>query len=168
MRGGLAVSGALMLISMSTALAQPVDSGAPSATAELLLNGTSDFPNYEAQVVEVVDAETIRLEIHIWPGRILTANVSARGIETPDRGSPACSLQVTRAQAARSSTRRNFPPGTWVYVNDVESIGGRLFADIVRWNETVFQSVTELLLSRHGQWAVRSVALGPTHDWCDE
>ena len=168
MLGRLWILTAWMLAGLPAALAQPVDSSNPRVAAELLLNGKYDFTSYEAQVLEVVDADTIRLEIHIWPGRILTADISARGIETPDTGNPYCSLQVTRAQAARASIRRNFPAGTWVYVNDVESVGGRLFGDIVRWNETAFQSVTEILLSRRGHWAVRSEAMGDTYDWCDE
>lgn len=160
----MGLAGLWLVGSVSLAIAHPVGDGAGSGVPDMLLNGAYDYSGYEAEVVEVIDAATIRVNIHMWPGRILTTEVVAPDIETPDSGVHQCAQQTEFADAALSSVRRSFPAGAWVYVNDVAFDGERVVADVVRWQDGAFTSVADILLSRPGRWGV-TLDDAP-FDWC--
>ena len=155
---------ACLVACVTGAIAHPVSDSLSAGSPELLNNGLYDYSGYEAEVVEVVDADTVKLNIHVWPGRILTVDVSAPDIETPDTGDHLCAQQTDFARAAQASIRRNFPAGSWVYVNEVALVGEDVFAEIVRSQGGGLTSVKDVLLSRPGRWGV-STENAP-FDWC--
>ena len=55
------------------------------------------YTSYSATVVEVIDGDTIQLDVDIWPG--LTQRISLRlnRIDTPEkRGSPTCEKELAK------------------------------------------------------------------------
>lgn len=158
------LAGAWLVASAGGALAHPVDNGPAGGVPELLLNGAYDYAGYEAQVVEVLDAGTIRLNINIWPGQIMAADVATPGIQTPDSVKHECAQQKEFAAAALNSIKRSFPAGSWVYVNDVALKGGKVSANVVSWGDGGFTSIADILMSQPGRWGVSSD--DPPFDWC--
>ncbi len=73
---------------------------------------------YSATLVKVIDGDTLKLDVAIWPG--LTQRISLRlnGIDTPEkRGSPPCEKEL--AKQATEFTRR-FVAGGTVTVSEVK------------------------------------------------
>lgn len=55
------------------------------------------FGPYQATVIKIVDGDTIKLDVKIWPG--LTQRISLRlnGVDTPEkRGSPPCEKALAK------------------------------------------------------------------------
>ena len=76
-----------------------------------------DYTAYHATVVKVLDGDTLKLDVAIWPG--LTQRISLRlnGIDTPEkRGSPPCEKEL--AKIATEFTRQ-FVSGGLVVVTSV-------------------------------------------------
>lgn len=94
------------------------------------LLSANSYTAYQATVVKVLDGDTLKLDVAIWPG--LTQRISLRlnGIDTPEkRGSPPCEKEL--AKKATEFTRQFVSSGT-VTVSDV-SLGkyaGRVLGSV--------------------------------------
>jgi micrococcal nuclease len=153
-------------IGVAPVLAQSSDGIPRPYSDELLLNGDFDYFGYEAQVIDIIDADTLKLDVYLWPGQKLTTNVRSRGVDTPELRGADCAEEKALAEEATASIERMFPPGTWVYVNDVDydKYGKRFVAQIDRWASDRFRSVTEELLER--EFGVPYDGGTKIYDWC--
>jgi endonuclease YncB( thermonuclease family) len=68
---------------------------APPVNPRALLAGV-----YRAQVLNVVDGDTVEARIHVWMGQEVVARVRLRDIDAPEIGG-ACGAERDRAAAAR-------------------------------------------------------------------
>lgn len=84
-----------------------------------LYSGTvSAYGPYHAQVERVIDGDTIRLEVQIWPGLEQRIDLRLNGINTPEkRGAPEC--EKAEARKATDFTSQ-FVAGGWVVVDSVK------------------------------------------------
>jgi len=71
------------------------------------------FADYKAEVVRVVDGDTIKLNVHIWPG--LTQQISLRlaGVNTPEKRASAECERLAAKKAAEF---------TFWFLESVESV----------------------------------------------
>lgn len=85
---------------------------------------------YLAELVEVVDGDTLTLRVHIWLGQQVTTSVRLEGIDTPELHG-ACPEERVRAAAARDALARHAASGPLV-VSDVrfDKYGGRVRARV--------------------------------------
>ncbi|WP_339759525.1 thermonuclease family protein [uncultured Hoeflea sp.] len=58
-----------------------------------------------AQIVRIIDGDTIEVDAHPWPGHAVRVSVRLRGIDTPERRSR-CPGQRAAAQLARNELER--------------------------------------------------------------
>jgi len=58
-----------------------------------------------AQIVRIIDGDTIEVDAHPWPGHAVRVSVRLRGIDTPERRSR-CPEQRAAAQLARNQLER--------------------------------------------------------------
>lgn len=136
--------------------------------SDSLLNGKPDYGVVEAEVVKIIDADTLKLDVHLWPGHILRTNVRSRGIDAPEFLRPKCLKEKLLAEEAKSSIERKFPVGSWVYLNNISfgKYGNTMVAQIDRWISDRFQSVTEELLDKEGRWGVVYDGKSSRQSWC--
>ncbi len=71
----------------------------------LLLLGVSSplfaYGPYSAEVINVVNAETVKVKVDIWPGQSQVINLHLDGVTTPGKsGSPDCEIALSRQAAA--------------------------------------------------------------------
>jgi endonuclease YncB( thermonuclease family) len=134
----------------------------------LLANEKPDFSGFEAQVVRVIDADSIVLEVHLWPGQTIEANFRSRGIDAPELRNHKCLEEKLLAEEAAASIVGKFPEGSWVHVKNItrDKFGGRWLADIDRWTNDRLTSVTEELLKSDGRWGVPYDGEGERKNWC--
>ena len=142
---------------------------AGTKSEERLSNGKPDYAGFEAEVLEVIDADSIKLRVYLWPGQTLEQDFRSRGVDSPEFGGRAdCLNEKLLADEAKASIEEKFPVGSWVYIDNIEpdKFGGRWLADIDRWASDRFTSVTEELLKYEGRWGVAWDGTGPGHNWC--
>ncbi len=141
--------------------------GKPNGDPNRLQNGIPDFHQYEAEVIRIVDADTITLKIHLLPGLEYTVNVRSRGVDAPElRGK--CDWEKIIAAEAKKAIEKRFPIDSWVYVENIEegSFSGRVIADIKQWyGNQRWRTVTKILLDKGGRWGVPYIE-GEKFDWC--
>ncbi len=137
-----------------------------SADCRRLKNEQPDF-QLEAQVLEVIDGDTIRVKSYLLPGLFYEVLVRARGIDAPEIRNFKCEREQEFGIKARETISRKFRPGTWVILRDVgeDSFGGRIVAQIDRWTSDRFTSLSEELLRMEEVLAVPYVK-GEEYDWC--
>ena len=94
------------------------------------------FPGpYDAEVVSIIDGDTLEVTVALWPGLRAEYRVRVRGIDAPELYRPACREEAELAETARQQAERLYPPGTPVQLRDVsyDAFAGRVVADIRRW-----------------------------------
>ncbi|PWR24091.1 nuclease [Zavarzinia compransoris] len=85
---------------------------------------------FTAQVIEVVDGDTLEVRVQIWLGQEVITRVRMTGIDTPElRGQ--CDAEKARAREAKALLARLVAPGT-VILRDVtyDKYGGRVLAAV--------------------------------------
>lgn len=58
-----------------------------------------------AQIIRIIDGDTLEVDAHPWPGHAVRVSVRLRGIDTPERRSR-CAGQRAAAQLARNELER--------------------------------------------------------------
>ena len=89
---------------------------------------------YRGQVVRVIDADTIEIDVRLWPGLTARYAVRERGIDAPETYRPGCEEERALAEEAADFVRDRYGPGTAVEIDNVEegTFGGRVLANIGR------------------------------------
>ncbi|MCP5009166.1 MAG: hypothetical protein GY942_04210, partial [Aestuariibacter sp.] len=74
--------------------------------------------HYPAQVLKVVDGDTVKVMVEVWPDMFIKTSLRIRGIDTPEAGHKAkCLQELAKARLATEFTRK-FVSGP-VVVSDV-------------------------------------------------
>jgi len=98
----------------------------------LLLAAQIFLAEYSAQVVRVVDGDTVAVHVYPWPGMIVETRIRLLGIDTPElRGR--CDDEKAKARAAKQTTAGLLPPGATIKLRRVkrDKFAGRHDAEII-------------------------------------
>lgn len=84
-----------------------------------------------AQIVRIIDGDTIEVDAHPWPGHAVRVSVRLRGIDTPERRSR-CADQRAAARLARNELERLVTGSPTIELINVAGgkYYGRVLADI--------------------------------------
>jgi endonuclease YncB( thermonuclease family) len=87
---------------------------------------------YEGRVIRVIDGDTIRVAIGIWPDEEVTA-IRVRGVDTPELKAR-CPEEHALAQKAKAFTAGFLPAGSIVILRKIKAdkYRGRYDADVQR------------------------------------
>lgn len=97
------------------------------------LQSVSPLPGpIPAEVIRVIDGDTIQVRAHIWPGHSVETRVRLAGVDTPEIRRPDCEAERTLGYEAQAFVSARLEPGQAVNLHDVElgSFAGRVIADI--------------------------------------
>lgn len=85
----------------------------------------------EAEVLRVVDGDTVEVRARIWLGQTVTTLVRVNGIDTPERRAR-CSAEKDAAERAAALVAGLLPVGGMVRLHDVETgkYAGRVVAGV--------------------------------------
>ncbi len=117
-----------------------------------------------ADVLEVIDGDTIAVRAHIWPGHFVETRVRLAGVDTPERRGPDCEAEREMADVAHTFTASWLDTASGddarIYLHDVEtgSFAGRVIAHIVRGDG---ENLSDALLE-----AGLATAYGAASPWC--
>lgn len=155
----------IVLSGIGSAMSQHRSSG----DSEALNDGRPDFPQYEAEIIRVVDADTLTVRMFLLPGLEYTVDVRSRGVDAPEIHRPKCDWERTLGEEAKEAIEARFKVGSWVYIENVElgSFSGRVVADITQWYANQrWRTVSKVLLEKEGRWGVPHRTGQPEYDWC--
>ncbi len=111
-----------------------------------------------AEVIRVVDGDTIRVRARIWVDQTVEVSVRLAAIDAPEVYRPRCEAERTSARAARDAI--GLVPGDAVALHDIRlgKYAGRVVADAVL-NDG--ESLSARLLAQG-----HAVPLGTDKPWC--
>ena len=139
----------------------------PAAAQVNVSKRSTVFPGpYVAEIVRIIDGDTIEASVALWPGLRADYAVRVRGIDAPEIFRPDCEEERVWGEQARAQAERLYPPGQEVRLLDVsyDAFSGRVVADVRRWRSDRWLSfATEMLERRMAvAWAPRQAAV----PWC--
>lgn len=113
-----------------------------------------------AQVIRIIDGDTLEVDAHPWPGHAVRVSVRLRGIDTPERRSK-CSHERLAADHARSELERLVSGFTTVELINVSGgkYYGRVLADLRAGSRDVAAAMLESGLARPYQGGKRQKAV---------
>jgi micrococcal nuclease len=93
---GLGAAAALVLQTVITPASARLDPSQPAITPRTPLSGA-----YRAQVLKVIDGDTVEARIHVWMGQEIVTRVRLAGIDAPEMNG-ACAAETDLARRARN------------------------------------------------------------------
>ncbi len=75
---------------------------------------------YRAEVLKVVDSDTLRVAVDLWPGLVAPASVRIFGVDTPEKFRPKCPQEKELALRATAFVEDLVHPGDVVWVTQVQ------------------------------------------------
>jgi endonuclease YncB( thermonuclease family) len=134
------VAAALLLIVVS---GQSSAEGNPYLTEDVSYEGP-----FRATVVRVIDADTIEVNVELWPDLLQTATIRVRGIDAPEARST-CESEKALGLEAKEWVEKMYPVGEVIRVEDVEHDSlSRYVADVKRWRSDRWLPLANELLER--------------------
>ncbi|MBR3372051.1 MAG: thermonuclease family protein [Rhodobacteraceae bacterium] len=105
---------------------------------------------YTAEVVRVIDGDTVEAVVALWPGLIAHYSIRVRGIDAPEIRGAACEKEQEWGLRAKQQVERLYPVGTSIRLKDVQYDvwSGRMLADIQRFRSDRWLSLSKELLDR--------------------
>ena len=115
---------------------------------------------YEAQVVEVIDGDNVKVEAAAWPGVEMHVSVRIRGIDAPETWRPKCERERALGEAATEFVTAWV--GETVVLRNVSEgkFAGRVIADVWKDGENLGD-----VLVREGH--ARAYDGGKRPNWCE-
>ena len=121
---------------------------------------------YFAEVVQVIDGDTLDVRVDLWPGVQAVYAVRVRGIDAPELRRSACEAERLWAEEAKAQVTTLYDPGSRVRLEDVEydAYSGRVVADVRRWRSDRWIYLADELVER-GLAEVWEPGMADI-DWC--
>ncbi len=113
-----------------------------------------------AELVSVIDGDTVAVRARIWPGQFVETRVRLAGVDTPERRGAGCAAERALADTATRFTQEWLAEAS-IALHGVEtgSFAGRVIAHIQRTDgESLGAALTQAGLA---------VAYGAPAPWCD-
>lgn len=87
---------------------------------------------YFAIVLSVLDGDTLRARIQVWPGLFVETSVRIIGIDTPEIHQPKCSREKKMGVQALAVLTRLIPVGSTISLTHIsnDKFGGRMLAQV--------------------------------------
>ncbi|MEM9939457.1 MAG: thermonuclease family protein [Pseudomonadota bacterium] len=113
-----------------------------------------------AEVIKIVDGDTIKVRATIWVDQTVEVSVRLRGVDAPELYRPKCAAEKSLARLAKDSVAASAPLGSRVTLTGVtrDKYGGRVVASVVTSDG---ETLAARLLAQ-GQ----AIAMGSTKPWC--
>lgn len=121
---------------------------------------------YEADVVRVIDADTIKMRVYTWPDHSTLINVRLAGVDTPETGRPQCRAERAKGHTATAYVKALMPIGQRINLINVmrDKFGGRVVGSLQFKTSTGVDLLSDALIRRgHG---VRYFGGKKTKNWC--
>lgn len=126
-----------------------------------------------AEVVEVIDGDTIAVRAHIWPGHYVETRVRLEGVDTPETRRPDCEAEREAGHEATAFTRAWLAAHPDISLHNVRlgSFAGRVISDLrapvdsgaepVRLSDALLAADLAVPYGEDGPWCRSAPVSGP-------
>ncbi len=124
---------------------------APAGADFDVTSRTTVFPGpYAAELVKVVDGDTLDMRVAIWPGLVAEYAVRVRGIDAPETYRPGCEEEREAGKRAADAVRLLYAPETEIRLSEVsyDPFYGRVVATVARGTEEGWIDLADELAER--------------------
>jgi micrococcal nuclease len=106
-------------------------------------------PVHEATVIEVIDSDTVKATVNVWPGIPIVTSVRIKDIDTPESFKPKCEMEKTAASAATQFVKTKLKPGQPIQIRAVgpDKYFGRAVAELWFFKDQQWHSLGSMLLA---------------------
>ena len=113
-----------------------------------------------AEVIKIVDGDTIKVRATIWVDQTVVISVRLRGIDAPELFRPKCPAEKRLARSAKASVAASSPVGSLVMLTNVtrDKYGGQVVASVTTSDG---ETLAARLLAQ-GQ----AIVMGDDKPWC--
>ena len=114
----------------------------------------------DAEVIKVVDGDTIKVRANIWVDQTVIVSVRLRGVDAPELYRPKCPAEKELARTAKAAVNASTPVGSTVRLTQItrDKYGGR----VVAYVQTNDGETLGARLVAQGQ----AIAMGAEKPWC--
>ena len=105
---------------------------------------------YYAEVVRVIDGDTLDVRVDLWPGLQAVYAVRVRGIDAPELRRAECEEERVWAEEAKAQVAKLYDVGSRIRLETVEydAYSGRVVADVRRWRSDRWIYLADELVER--------------------
>ena len=139
---------------------------AASAAAQEAPSLPSPYALYYAEVVRVIDGDTIDVRVDLWPGLQAIYAVRVRGIDAPEVRRASCEAERAWGEEAKAQVAKLYDVGSVIRIENVDRdpFFGRVVADVRRWRSDRWLYLADELVERGlaEAWTPDM----PDVDWC--
>jgi endonuclease YncB( thermonuclease family) len=155
-----------MRIVFSTVLITALSATSVAAQTDVSSRATVFSGPYVAEVVRVIDGDTIEVSVALWPGLRAEYAVRVAGIDAPELLRPDCEDERQWAERAQAQAASLYSVGLEVRLENVryDSFAGRVIADVRRFRSDRWLQFSDEMLER--QMAVEWHPGQDTVAWC--
>lgn len=135
-----------------------------TAVLALTVHAAETLPGpVPADILAVIDGDTVTVRARIWLGQDVVTNVRIDGIDAPESNRPGCAAEREQAAAARATLDEALASRRVTLTNvRYDKWGGRVLADL---QTDGGESVKEIMLKSGHAHAYDG---GQRRNWCDE
>ena len=121
---------------------------------------------YFAEVVRVIDGDTLDVRVSLWPGLEAIYAVRVRGVDAPELRRVGCEAEQVWGEQAKAQVQKLYAVGSLVRLENVEydAFSGRVVADVRRWRSDRWLYLADELVER--DLAVVWTPDMPDVPWC--
>jgi micrococcal nuclease len=112
---------------------------------------TNPYALYYAEVVRVIDGDTLDVRVDLWPGLQAVYAVRVRGIDAPELRRVGCEEERIWAQEAKAQVEKLYDVGSRIRLENVafDAYSGRVDADVRRWRSDRWIYLADELVERN-------------------
>ena len=111
---------------------------------------TNPYALYYAEVVRVIDGDTLDVRLDLWPGLQAVYAVRVRGIDAPELRRVGCEAERIWAQDAKAQVEKLYDVGSRIRLENVafDAYAGRVDAKVSRWRSDRWLYLSDELIGR--------------------
>lgn len=141
-----------------------------AAVAASLAAGEAEYNRYDMKIVRLIDSDTYRVVVSLWPGLVQTIDVRVEGIDTPEKYRPSKKCREHERALAKEAlmiAEGALQSATRIYVTGVGlgKYAGRVIGKVVLVNKSGEEALITDLLMASGL-AVEYHGGKKVKDWC--
>ena len=119
----------------------------------------------EADVIRVIDGDTIEVNAHVWVGQYVRTKVRLLGVDTPEIRRPKCEAERAVGQEAKAFVEASVGNKVKLYDVKMGSFGGRVIARLetesgVDLGQTLTENALAVAYKADEPWCIEDTQAG--------
>jgi micrococcal nuclease len=105
---------------------------------------------YLADVLDIIDGDTMSVRVSLWPGLVAEYSVRVRGMDAPELRGASCAEEKAWAEESKAQLQKLYDVGSQIKLENVEydAFSGRVLADVFRYRSDRWLDLKKEMVDR--------------------